>query len=72
LIISSELTFSIEPRRHDRDDVKLVLLYNTSHLGRETKWSTFDEPTGEDRRSMVMPAFLATATAVGVSRVGSD
>src|SRR5712664_3880754 len=44
----NELTFSIAPRRHDRDDVKLVLLiHNASDLCRETKWSTFDEPTGE-------------------------
>src|SRR5205823_15083489 len=34
--------------RHDRDDVKLVLLvHNASDLCRKTKRSAFDEPTGE-------------------------
>jgi hypothetical protein len=33
--------------RHDRDAVKLVLIHNVSDLGRETKRSAFDGPTGE-------------------------
>src|SRR3981189_2872954 len=33
--------------RHDRDDVKLVLIHNVSDLGRETKRSAFDGLTGE-------------------------
>jgi hypothetical protein len=58
--------------------VKRVLIHNVSDPGRETKRSAFDGPTGESdghavmRCFAVMPAFLATATAVGVSRVGKD
>src|SRR5260370_10973360 len=48
LVVQQRVDIFGRTARHDRDDVKLVLLIqNTSDLGRETKRSTFDEPTGE-------------------------